>query len=295
MAGLIGAESSGNRYADIGDGAFHQVPNEETAAANGFDWNDVFWYGSDDSLPGSIGDPLSDVTAQPEPEPQPAAPPPPPAPVQTAASGADAESGATSFMFYGRSWSYGDINAFIDALNAHGVDYSTWGNNHPAAATILQGPQLGAMQEPVPKSLGQALQAYLDAGATAAEAAAQVEALRASLVAQGVSSVTPGQLLQDAQALAPAAPVAPPAPPEPPPTPDDSGDAERSLESATPKYQYLLHVPGNLFDWTLPDQQGGKPTAKSSWRSLIKALAGDMSDNVVSARASSARFLSKVR
>lgn len=293
MAQLIGAQDSGNRYIGGDDGAFHFVPNPETAAANGYDWNDVFWYGSDDSLPGSIGDPVADVLAQPQPQPQQESPPPQPSSPSPSPSEPDATGGATSFQFYGRSWSYGDINAFIAALNAHGVDYSTWGLNHPAAAAILEGPQLGAMQEPTPKSLGQALQAYIDAGASAAEAAAQTEALRASLVAQGVSSVTPDQLYADAVALALPAPVAPPPPPEPAPAPADSGDQERELESATPKYQYLINVPGNLFGLTLPDQQNGKPTVKSSWRALIKTLANDTTASVTNARAASARFLSK--
>lgn len=273
MAGLVGALSSGNRYADVGDGLFHLVPNPDTAAANGYDWNDVFWYGSDDQLPGSIGDPLADVDA---PTPPPSPPPPPPTttgPPPPTAGGEDNGAGAPSgtlaglpggdvyvsdgtvwnhipdvatfnadgyiwndinwvsglpgpvgdplpsvagtpapgappptvanstFTWGGRTWGPGDFTKFVGYLAAHGVQYATWAANHPDAAAIIEAGYPGANQEPLPKSLGEALQAYIAAGSTAAEAAAAAEALRAALVAQGVSNVTPAQLLQDAQVI----------------------------------------------------------------------------------------------
>lgn len=191
MAGVVGALDSGNRYVGGDDGAFHLVPNEATAAANGLDWNDVFWYGSDDTLPGSIGDPLGDASPQPQPQPQPTAPAPAPT--------ADNAAGASSFVWGGRSWSGGDLAAFVGYLAAHGADYSTWAANHPAAAAIFDQPTYPGGQEPVPKSVGQALGAAIAAGATPAEAAASAAALAASQAAQGFGAPTGAALLQAAQ------------------------------------------------------------------------------------------------
>lgn len=133
---------------------------------------------------------------------------------------------ADTFSFYGQTWGAGDLDAFIKALNAHGVDYTTWANEHPDAAAILTGPQQGAQQEAVPKSVGEALGAYLATGATPEEAAAAVAPLAQAQVDQGFGAPTGPELVQAAQdvqaaqqGVSPPPELGPPAPATPPPAP----------------------------------------------------------------------------
>lgn len=245
MAGLIGAQSSGNRYADIGDGAFHLVPNPDTAAAHGFDWNDVFWYGSDDSLPGSIGAPFDDVDAAPSPTssgpPPPSSGPPSPPPTRSIVWGKNPDGS-------NRVWTPDELPAFIAYLHAHGTDYSSWAQNHAAAALIMEGPPVDPQREPVPKSVGEALVSYIAAGQTAAQAAASVAALVAALNAQGVTDLTPEQVLADAQTVTDTltAEQTPPAI-EPPPTytpPPPPGSRElQSVDSSQREAVDLSNLP----------------------------------------------------
>lgn len=135
---------------------------------------------------------------------------------------------ADTFSFYGQTWGAGDLDAFIKALNAHGVDYTTWAENHPDAAAILTGPQQGAQQEAVPKSVGEALGAYLSAGATPEEAAAAVAPLAQAQVDQGFGAPTGPELVQAAQDVQAAQQAAAPPPeeqptPQPSPTPPQAG------------------------------------------------------------------------
>lgn len=282
-------DPSGNVYRyNVGVQSWLHIPDVPTANAMGVNWNGLV------SVPG-----------QPQPyggdwQPVGVQPPSAPAPVITEP--------AQSFTFYGRSWQRGDLDVFLGALAAHGIGYADWAAKHTDAALIIEGPPDNPNREALPKSLGEALQSSINAGASASEAAAQAEALRAALVAAGTSSVTPGQLLNDAHVVQQAfvaeggiPPQPPTTTPEPqPPTvvqpPDDGSDddATRTLQSVGP-YKVIIHVPGNLFDFELPGASNGKATAVSSWNGLMATLAGRVSDNLIASRAASSRFLSKVR
>jgi len=109
---------------------------------------------------------------------------------------------ANSFVWGGQTWGPGDQGAFIDYLNAHGTDYSTWAENHPGAAAIFSEGAPGPQQEPLPKSVGESLVASEAAGATPAEAAAAAEALAEAQQAQGFGAPTGDQLEQAAQDVA---------------------------------------------------------------------------------------------
>lgn len=109
---------------------------------------------------------------------------------------------ADSFVWGGKTWGPGDLDAFIAYLNAHGTDYSAWAENHLAAAAILTSNQPAPQNEPLPKSIGTALEDYIAAGSTPAEAAAAVQALVDAQNAQGITNISPSQLLQDAQDVA---------------------------------------------------------------------------------------------
>lgn len=262
MAGLVGAQSSGNRYADVGDGAFHFVPNAETAAANGFTWDDVFWYGSDEELPGSIGEPLADAApaAAAAPELSPAAVLFP----QVAASAPPAGK-ATSFQWDGRSWGEGDLSAFLGWLAAHGQSYVVWADSHPAAAAILQGHPDDPSREQLPKSVGGALAMAIGGGATPAEAAASVAALAASQVAQGFGAPQGPALLQAAKDVAAAYAAAGGTPSAPtggtPASPDDGGGADRQLQGI---------VPADAFGNVVANLGRKRPAGvQATWRDLL--------------------------
>lgn len=174
---------------DDGAGVWRHIPDVDTANAMGLDWNGLTGV---DEVPGPTGDDWPSVQA----------PPPPPASYPEPAPVASSAGGASSFVWGGRSWSRGDLAAFAGYLAAHGTSYSTWAGNHPAAAELLEGPPADPSREPIPKSLGEALAAYIAGGDTPEEAARAAEALRASQVSQGLSSVTPAQLLEDAKIVA---------------------------------------------------------------------------------------------
>lgn len=184
----------GSVYRFDGDaGVWRHVPDVDTANALGVDWNNLQAL---DDVPGPVGDEWPSVaSASPVPPATSGEPVPPPAPAPSTAAPSQ------SFTWGGRTWGAADLSAFIAYLAAHGVDYSTWAANHEAAAAILEGPPTDPSREAMPKSLGEALNAYIGAGATPAEAAAQAEALRAALVKEGVSGVTPDQLLEDARVI----------------------------------------------------------------------------------------------
>lgn len=182
----------------LDDGAYHWVPDEQTAAAIGVDTSQA----ENVTVPAApLGDNIPTVVAVTAPAAVVAAataPPSAPAPVTPSA----AASPQTSFVWGNIAWGPSDLYAFIAYLTAHGADYDTWAANHPAAAAIFGVDTSDPMREPQSHSLGQALAASIMAGATPAQAAASAEALRKSLVDEGLVAVTPDQLLADANVVA---------------------------------------------------------------------------------------------
>ncbi|HEY4441650.1 MAG TPA: hypothetical protein VGN14_14420 [Candidatus Elarobacter sp.] len=348
MAQLVAVQDTGARYADIGDGLFHQVPDPDTAASLGLDWNNpTTVYGSADGLPGSIGDPIADVDAPAPPSapaavgfdtgaqyivdggdvyswdvnsgtwrhipdvatanamgldwntlvatstiPTPTGPdwptiaaPAPPTPVPTPAP-SSTPAPASSFVWGGITWTAGQLTAFVGYLAAHGADYTSWANDHPDAAAIFQNDTYPGGEEPLPKSVGEALGMAIANGATAAEAAAQAAALAASQAAQGFGAPTGDQLLQAAQDVASAyAATAPPAnggggeTPPPPSTPSaGSGAPERGLLSATPTIaSSTAYTPkGVVKHWKTLVQffATGVPKHKSNVEAIVTSIKG---------------------
>jgi hypothetical protein len=158
------------------------------------------------------------------PRPDDTPPPPPPPPAEQAPAAAP----ATSFVWGGQTWSSADLYAFIGYLAAHGVAYETWAGNHPTAAAIFGVDYSDPTREPAAHSIGAALAAHLQAGATPEYAAAQVAALAAEQAARGFGAPQGAELVQAARdvadALAAAAPAAS-SPPPPPAAPLPSRDA----------------------------------------------------------------------
>lgn len=244
------------------DGLWHHIPDPDTFNALGLDWNAISWVGE---LDGSEGDELGAIAGQP---PSPPATNPPPSPT------ADNAAGASSFVWGGRSWSGGDQAAFIGYLAAHGTDYSAWANNHPAAAAIFDQPSYPGGTEPVPKSLGQALAAYISGGSTPEEAARQTEALRASLVAQGVSGVTPAQLLQDAHVIAQTYADAGGPPDAPPPQGNgDGGGNDSGIATYLEGDAIILDMAD---DFPSRELQGVTELPAKAWQDLRDQLVKDM-------------------
>ena len=184
-AGVLGGDVSDGAVYIVGDdGLWHHIPNSDTFNAMGLVWNDINWV---DPLPGSQGDDVSDQAPPPsQPPSQPPPPPPPPS-----------QPPATSFQWGGQTWGAGDLYSFVGWLQAHGASFTVWAQEHPTAAGIF-----GINPNPDtvdPKSVGEALGAYIAAGDTPAEAAAAVAPLAQSQVNQGFDAPTGDALVTAAQ------------------------------------------------------------------------------------------------
>lgn len=179
-------------------GAYRWIPDEQTAAAIGVDTSQA----TNVTVPGApIGDNIPSVVAVSPPAAVVAAaqaPPDAPAPVTPSAAAAP----ATSFVWGNITWGPSDLYAFIAYLAAHGADYDTWAANHSTAAATFGVDTSDPLREPQSHSLGQALAAAIMGGDTPAQAAARTEALRKTLVDEGLVAVTPDQLLADANVVA---------------------------------------------------------------------------------------------
>lgn len=189
-------------FVTFGDGAWHEVQDTSLLAGYGLSTDGAVEFPSTDYV-----QPVVDILGpaappeQPAPPPPPAASPPPPPPASSSSSGtvAGVNQPAASFQWGGQTWTSGQLTAFVGYLAAHGTDYSTWAVNHPDAAAIFNNDTYPGGNEPVPKSVGEALGAAIAGGATPAEAAAQAAPLATSQVAQGFGAPTGDQLVQAAQ------------------------------------------------------------------------------------------------
>lgn len=263
------------------DGAYHQLDGIGQVFELGYDYSNLEQANELPQAP--IGEPLAITdgtpSVQPAPPPPPldpaavtvpyitygpgftSAPPPPP----TASSftwGVDAAGNP-------RVWHLGDLPAFLGYLAAHGVNYYTWAANHPTAQAIIEGPPDDPAREPVGHSLGQALAAAIAAGDTPEEAAARTEALRAALVAQGVSGVTRAQLLEDARTLASTLKVAKAEPPPAgqPVIDDGAPPPGRSLQSVSAADRDRANVAG------LPGVPQGIPVIRNGLVTEVAVVA----------------------
>jgi hypothetical protein len=197
--------------------------------------------------------------------PPPSPPPPPPAP---------AAAPPTSFVWGGQTWSSADLYAFIGYLSAHGASYDTWAANHPTAAAIFGVDYSDPTREPAAHSIGAALAAHLQAGATPEQAAAQVAALAAEQASRGFGAPQGAELVQAARDVADAIAAATPAassPPPPPAAPTPSRDAGVDA--------YLV---GDAIMLDLADDEpsrelaGVVQTPASAWLDLRDQLVKDM-------------------
>lgn len=177
---------------DAANGFWRLIPDVATANAMQLDWNNITAVGSP---PSPLGPQWPTVTqaalvSPPVPSTSPTAPP---------AATTAAPAAATSFQWGGVTWTAGDLTKFVGYLAAHGSDFSSWAVNHPDAAAIFNTDTYPGGNEPIPKSVGEALGAAIAAGATPAEAAQQAQGLATSQAAQGFGAPTGDALLQAAQ------------------------------------------------------------------------------------------------
>lgn len=243
---------------DATNGFWRHVPDVATANAMGLDWNNMTDVGA---APTPTGPDWPSVT-------QAAAVAPPPVPA-TSSTGTGTAAGtntpAASFQWGGETWTAGQLTQFVGYLAAHGSDYSTWAVAHPDAAAIFDTDTYPGGNEPVPKSVGEALGSAILAGATPAEAAAQATGLATSQAAQGFGAPTGAQLVQAATDVYDAyvASGGVPAPADTSPAPDGGGSSGDTSDDGGNRTLQGVN-PNNLFGGT--DTPAGVTT---SWRALV--------------------------
>jgi hypothetical protein len=238
---------------DASNGFWRHVPDVATANAMGIDWNNMT---AVTVTPTPTGPDWPTVTqavliAPTVPAASPTAP---------STSAAATASAPTSFQWGGETWTAGQLTAFVGYLAAHGTDYATWAVNHPDAALIFNTDTYPGGNEPVPKSVGEALGAAIAAGATPAEAAAQAAPLATSQATQGFGAPTNDQLVAAASDVAAAYAAAggvtgSGSGEEPSGSGSDTGPDDRELQGV---------VPANLF------APSGPPAGvTTSWKRLV--------------------------
>lgn len=189
-------------FVTFDDGAWHEVQDPSLLAGYGLSTDGATEYPSTDYV-----QPVVDVLGPAAPPPSPPPPPPPPVPYTpppatpqpTGGTVAGTNQPAQSFQWGGLTWTSGQLTAFIGYLAAHGTSYSTWAANHPDADAIFNTDTYPGGNEPVPKSVGEAIGTAIANGATPAEAAAQAAPLAKAQAAQGFGAPAPDQLEQAAQ------------------------------------------------------------------------------------------------